>query len=216
MPGITPGSVLDLDTGQLHDGPKLDAEWQAAHPDDRLSFLVQQVGALGDVALLENAVLIPGGRYANLGHGNFEAVRGKDLSGLLGSGDVTARIAMGETLLVQMRNGAYALIRYVGRVEGAVFFAYLVQPSGEARFSVARLPSWMELRGRTSAEQLLGHEFLVHQRDIAFWKSYWTMTESLQNVAESPAASQVHRTRARRLLSELRYPTAAQEVPGQR
>lgn len=186
--GRSTNTVLKLSTGQLVDGPDIGAMMaaDAGKSESFMEVLAAKVGESGDIALLENRVLIPSGRYANLGSFNIQYFADEDLAGRIQKQDPTCMAKRGDTILIETADKKYALIQVLGKYQEEALLCIAYQPNGSAvfHFGATAKPKELDYTNPGVDPEGLAGAMFVTARENFYWKEYSAVARSLLDIAE--------------------------------
>ena len=133
--GSRPKSVLRVADGTLRTGPPVPEDFSVP---DRAE-LVKAVGEVGDLAYLRpraGQLVVASGKVAALGTGSVAKLAGRDLSERLRERPLVSSDALtpGSVMLIETRDGRYALLRVDAVEPEGLRISWLLQPDGSARF----------------------------------------------------------------------------------
>ena len=205
--GDSSRSVLHLASGQLRAGPDVLSVKQASSKAGKSlkSLLAEGVRGSGDLAVLENSVLIPSGRYAKLGDANLQSYSGVDLSGQVKEHDPTCMLRKGEVLIIETTQKKYALVQYLGKYQEQVLLCVAYQPNGSAVFEFGPLlrPKEVNYAEADINPQDLAVSMFVHNRETFFWKEVKALTGQLKNMEKDARLSQKQQQDAKQIKKKL-------------
>jgi hypothetical protein len=205
--GVSTKTVLDLSSGTLREGP----DWAALKKESAesgrsmTSLLAREVGRSGDIGFLEYELLIPSGRYVNLGNGNLHYYSGVDLCNHVEEHDPTCIFRMGEVLVIETAQKKYALVQYLGKYQKQALLAVAYQPNGSAvwEFGSSERPKELDIRNPEINLQDFAETLLVYNREMFFLKEARELVEPLKIAEKDSRLTESQRKKVKDIMKKL-------------
>lgn len=186
--GKSSNTVLKLSTGQLFEGPVVGALTNASAEEysSFMSNLITKVSESGDLALLEISVLVPSGRYANLGGTNIQYFADEDLSGRIRQQGPTCLAQIGDAILIETADKKYALVQLIGKYQGEALLCIAYQPNGSAVFHFGSItkPKGMDYKKQDLDPKEVATAMFIFNRETFYWNEFRAVARGLRDIAD--------------------------------
>jgi len=208
-------TVLSFARNEVVNGPNLQTVQEKMRSGmDLTCALAELVSPIGDMGLLENALLIPSGQYAKLDGENIQCLGDHDLSKHVRRQGFRCLIRRQDVILIRTTKGKYCLVQWLGKYARKPLFCFAYQPDGTATFRFAPLsaPKPLDVDRPTAAPEDVGLTMFVYHRRAAFDQGFADLVRAVSAKDESSdygAMTPEQRQEVRGILARLGRPGPA-------